>query len=48
MTFVEDSVKDYLINRLFVSQIHKKIIDGLEPPHTGEGTIRQGSIGKKM
>jgi Fic family protein len=37
MEFIEEHVKDYPINRSFVSQMHKMIIDGLEPPPNGEG-----------
>jgi len=36
MTFVEEHVKDYPINRLFVSEMHKKIVDGLSPTQEGD------------
>jgi Fic family protein len=40
MQFVEEHVKDYPLNRLFVSEMHKKIVDGLSP--TKEGVRHPG------
>jgi Fic family protein len=46
MEFIEEHVKDYPINRSFVSQMHKMIIDGLEPPPNGEGDHTPGHYRK--
>lgn len=35
MAFIEDNVKDYPINRAFVSEMHKMVVDGLQPPPEG-------------
>ncbi len=37
MVFIEEHIKDYPINRAFVSEMHKMIVDGLLPPPNGEG-----------
>src|SRR4030042_1355240 len=42
MAFIEDNVKDYPVNRAFISQMHKKIVDGLLPPPDGEGDKTPG------
>ena len=42
MAFIEDNVEDYNINRLFVSEMHKRIVDGLIPPPDGEGDHTPG------
>lgn len=42
MEFVEQVVKDYPINRAFVSEMHKKIVDGLPLPPKGEGDPMPG------
>jgi Fic family protein len=46
MEFIEEHVKDYPINRSFVSEIHKMIVDGLEPPPNGEGDHTPGDYRK--
>ncbi len=37
MEFVEDNILDYPINKMFLSELHKMIVDGLLPPPNGEG-----------
>jgi Fic family protein len=46
MTFIEESISDYPINRLFLSQIHTLIVDGLTPPPQGEGDSTPGQYRK--
>jgi Fic family protein len=46
MTFIEDSISDYPINRFFLSQIHTLIVDGLTPPPQGEGDTTPGQYRK--
>ena len=38
MSFIEDTVKDYPINRAFISELHKMIVDGLSPDEEGDTT----------
>ncbi len=38
MEFIEDSVKDYPINRAFISEMHKVVVDGLSPDQEGDAT----------
>ena len=42
MAFIEENVNDYPINRAFLSEMHKKIVDGLLPPPDGEGDSTPG------
>jgi len=42
MAFIEENVNDYPINRAFLSEMHKKIVDGLLPPPDGEGDYNPG------
>jgi Fic family protein len=42
MTFIEESISEYPINRFFLSQIHTLIVDGLTPPPQGEGDATPG------
>lgn len=46
MAFIEEYVKDYPINRAFISEMHKMIVDGLKPPPDGEGDARPGEYRK--
>ena len=46
MAFIEENVKDYPINRAFLSEIHKMIVDGLLPPPDGEGDANPGEYRK--
>lgn len=46
MVFIEENVSDYPINRLFLSEMHKKIVDGLQPPPDGEGDLTPGDYRK--
>ena len=46
MAFIEEHVKDYPINRAFVSEMHKMIVDGLQPPPNGEGDHTPGEYRK--
>ena len=38
MAFIEESVIDYPINRAFISEMHKMIVDGLSPDEEGDAT----------
>lgn len=42
MSFIDDNVKDVAFNRAFVSELHKKVVDGLLPPPKGEGDHTPG------
>ena len=46
MAFIEENVKDYPINRAFVSEMHKMIVDGLLPPPDCEGDSTPGEYRK--
>lgn len=46
MAFIEENVNDYPINRAFLSEMHKKIVDGLLPPPNGEGDTTPGEYRK--
>lgn len=46
MAFIEEHVKDYPINKIFLSEIHKMIVDGLQPPPNGEGDATPGQYRK--
>lgn len=46
MAFIEENVSDYPINRAFLSEMHKKIVDGLLPPPDGEGDSTPGDYRK--
>ncbi len=46
MEFIEEHIKDYPINRAFVSEMHKMIVDGLMPPPGGEGDHTPGNYRK--
>lgn len=42
MAFVEDNIVNYPINRAFISEMHKMIVDELMPPPQGEGDATPG------
>lgn len=42
MEFIENNVVDYPINKMFLSELHKMIVDGLLPPPAGEGDHTPG------
>lgn len=46
MAFIEENVDDYPINRFFVSEMHKMIVDSLLPPPNGEGDYTPGEYRK--
>ncbi len=46
MAFIEENVSDYPINRTFLSEMHKMIVDGLLPPPDGEGDSTPGEYRK--
>jgi Fic family protein len=46
MAFIEDNVKEHPINRAFVSEMHKMVVDGLLPPPDGEGDHTPGEYRK--
>ncbi len=46
MAFIEDNGIDYPINRAFLSEMHKIIVDGLLPPPDGEGDATPGEYRK--
>jgi Fic family protein len=47
MAFIEENVKEQDISRAFVSEMHKMIVDGLEPPPHGEGDHTPGEYRKQ-
>ena len=46
MAFIEENVKDYPLNRAFISEMHKMIVEGLLPPPDGEGDTTPGDFRK--
>lgn len=46
MEFIEENVNDIPVNRAFLSEMHKKIVDGLLPPPDGEGDASPGEYRK--
>ncbi len=46
MAFIEENVKDYPLNRTFISEMHKMIVTGLLPPPDGEGDSTPGDYRK--
>jgi Fic family protein len=42
MAFIEENVQDYPLNRAFISEMHKMIVEGLLPPPDGEGDKTPG------
>jgi Fic family protein len=48
MEFIDQNVRDHKIDRLFVSELHKIIVDGLKPPPDGEGDATPGSYRSGM
>ena len=46
MAFIEENVNNYPINRAFLSEMHKQIVDGLQPPPDGEGDATPGEYRK--
>lgn len=43
MSFIEEEIDHYPINRIFVSEMHKKVVMDLLPPPEGEGDKTPGS-----
>jgi len=43
MAFIEENVKDHPINRAFLSEMHKMIVEELLPPPNGEGDETPGA-----
>jgi Fic family protein len=46
MEFIEENIKDYPINRAFLSEMHKMIVDGLPVSPAGEGDRTPGEYRK--
>ena len=42
MDFIDSNVKEYPLNRGFLSELHKMVVEGLEPPPAGEGDPHPG------
>lgn len=42
MEFIEENIEHYSINRMFLSEIHKMVVDGLTPAPNGEGDKNPG------
>lgn len=43
MEFIENTILEYPINKMFLSELHKMIVEGLLPPPHGEGDATPGS-----
>ncbi|WP_291078557.1 MULTISPECIES: Fic family protein [unclassified Empedobacter] len=43
MEFIEDKVKEYPINRIMISELHKIAVNNLPPPPYGEGDLTPGA-----
>lgn len=46
MAFIEEHIDEYPINRSFISEIHKIVVNGLLPPPNGEGDKSPGEYRK--
>ncbi|MBI3195344.1 MAG: Fic family protein [Ignavibacteriae bacterium] len=46
MGFIEENIKEYPINRAWISEMHKMVVDGLLPPPDGEGDHSPGQYRK--
>lgn len=46
MDFIEENINNHPINRFFISEIHKMIVDGLPASHKGEGDKTPGQYRK--
>lgn len=42
MAFIEENIQNSSINRMFISEMHKKVVAGLSPPPVGEGDKTPG------
>lgn len=42
MSFIEETIKDYPIDRKYISELHKKVVENLLPPPNGEGDNTPG------
>ena len=42
MAFIEENIVDNPINRAFISELHKMVVEGLSPPPNGEGDLTPG------
>jgi len=42
LEFIDDVIKDNLVNRAILSEIHKRVVEGLPPPPYGEGDHTPG------
>ncbi|MCW3114932.1 MAG: Fic family protein [Segetibacter sp.] len=42
MTFIDENIKQHPINRIFVSELHRMVVEGLVPPPDGEGDHTPG------
>ena len=42
MEFIEENINDYPINKMFLSEVHKMIVEGLPTPPQGEGDHSPG------
>lgn len=42
MAFIDENVKDVTFSRAFMSELHKKVVNGLLPPPKGEGDSTPG------
>lgn len=42
ISFIEENIKEFPINKMFISELHKLVVDELEPPPIGEGDSTPG------
>lgn len=47
ITFIEEHIKEHPINRLFISEIHKMVVEDLPLPPDGEGDSTPGEYRRK-
>jgi Fic family protein len=42
MSFIDENINNVTLNRIFVSELHKKVVEGLQPPPDGESDQTPG------
>lgn len=47
LIFIDENIKNTTINRMFISELHKKVVKNLTQPPKGEGSANTGDFRKK-